>query len=71
MVSYLLQRLGLATVTCLFISALTFLIIRLPPGASIVQHAAYTGYQGATGSDVRVLSGEGQQGPRGSDKYLH
>ena len=32
MLSYLLQRLGLALVTCLFISALTFLIIRLPPG---------------------------------------
>ena len=32
MVSYLLQRLGLALVTCLFISALTFIIIRPPPG---------------------------------------
>jgi uncharacterized membrane protein YgcG len=34
-------------------------VIALPPGAEIVQHAAYTGPQGATGQDFRVLQGEG------------
>jgi uncharacterized membrane protein YgcG len=34
-------------------------IIRLPPGARVVQHAAYTGPQGAAGGDYRVTQGEG------------
>ncbi len=34
-------------------------VIRLPPGAAIVQHAAYTGPQGAKGQDFRVTAGEG------------
>ena len=34
-------------------------IIHLPPGAKIIQHAAYTGPQGAKGTDYRVTSSEG------------
>jgi uncharacterized membrane protein YgcG len=34
-------------------------IISLPPGARIIQHAAYTGPQGANGQDFRVTQGEG------------
>ena len=49
MLSYLLQRLGLALVTCLFISALTFLIIRLPPGDFV---DAYIANLTASGSSV-------------------
>jgi uncharacterized membrane protein YgcG len=33
--------------------------VRLPPGASIVQSAAYTGYAGDQGTDFRLISGEG------------
>jgi uncharacterized membrane protein YgcG len=34
-------------------------IVRLPPGAAILQHAAYTGAQGERGSDVHVLAAAG------------
>ncbi len=34
-------------------------IVRLPPGAVIVQHATYTGLQGGKGQDFRVTMGEG------------
>jgi uncharacterized membrane protein YgcG len=34
-------------------------VIRLPEGASIGEHAEYTGYSGAQGSDARVISGSG------------
>lgn len=33
--------------------------VRLPPGARIVQHAAYTGASGATGQDFRIISATG------------
>jgi uncharacterized membrane protein YgcG len=33
--------------------------VRLPPGASIMRSAAYTGLQGEQGTDFRVTSGEG------------
>ncbi len=36
-------------------------IIRLPTGAQIIQHALYTGPQGASGSDARVLVAEGNR----------
>lgn len=49
MLSYLLQRLGLALVTCVFISALTFVIIRLPPGDFV---DAYIANLVASGSSV-------------------
>ena len=34
-------------------------IIHVPPGARIVQHAAYTGMQGSNGRDFRVSAAEG------------
>jgi uncharacterized membrane protein YgcG len=34
-------------------------IVRLPPGAAIIRHAAYTGPQGAKGEDFRVTMGDG------------
>lgn len=34
-------------------------IVRLPPGARIQQHAAYTGHQGAQGTDFEVLNAGG------------
>lgn len=36
-------------------------IVRLPPGARIVQHAEYTGYQGSQGNDSTVLNDQGGQ----------
>ncbi len=36
-------------------------IVRLPPGASIVQHQAYTGHQGESGRDFTVISGSGNE----------
>ncbi|MGQ0483918.1 MAG: DUF2207 domain-containing protein [Hyphomicrobiales bacterium] len=36
-------------------------IVHLPPGAEIKQHAAYTGPQGASGSDYRVVTAEGSE----------
>ncbi len=36
-------------------------IVRLPPGASIVQHQAYTGHQGESGRDFTVISGSGKE----------
>ena len=36
-------------------------IIRLPPGGKILQHAEYTGNQGESGHDARVLSGTGNE----------
>lgn len=36
-------------------------IVRLPPGAEIKQHAAYTGPQGAAGRDFRVLTAQGAE----------
>ena len=35
-------------------------VIRLPAGANIIQHAEYTGYQGNAGKDVRVTEASGQ-----------
>ncbi|MBR0648109.1 ABC transporter permease [Roseomonas terrae] len=49
MLSYLLQRVGLAAITCVFISALTFMIIRLPPGDFV---DAYIANLVASGSSV-------------------
>ncbi len=34
-------------------------IVRLPEGASIIQSTAYTGYQGYSGSDFKVINGKG------------
>ena len=36
-------------------------IVRLPVGAKIVQHAEYTGYQGVQGKDARVLTATGDR----------
>lgn len=36
-------------------------IVRLPPGARIQQHAAYTGYQGAQGTDFEVVNASGAE----------
>jgi uncharacterized membrane protein YgcG len=39
----------------------TTAIVRLPPGARILQHEAYTGYQGENGRDFKVFSGTGNE----------
>lgn len=36
-------------------------VIQLPPGATIRQHAEYTGPQGASGSDAEVIQGTGDR----------
>ena len=36
-------------------------IVHLPPGAEIKQHAAYTGPQGASGRDFRVVTAQGSE----------
>lgn len=39
----------------------TTAIVRLPPGATILQHEAYTGYQGENGRDFRVFNAMGNE----------
>jgi uncharacterized membrane protein YgcG len=39
----------------------TTAVVRLPPGARILQHEAYTGYQGENGRDFKVFSGTGNE----------
>ena len=39
----------------------TTAIVRLPPGARILQHEAYTGYQGENGRDFKVFSATGNE----------
>ena len=65
MLTYLLQRLGLALVTCLFISALTFLIIRLPPGDFV---DAYIANLTASGSSVSHEQAEAMRREYGLDQ---
>ena len=39
----------------------TTAVVRLPPGARILQHEAYTGYQGENGRDFKVFSATGNE----------
>ncbi len=39
----------------------TTAVVRLPPGARILQHAAYTGYQGENGHDFKVFNATGNE----------
>ena len=39
----------------------TTAVVRLPPGAKILQHAAYTGYQGEDGHDFKVFTATGNE----------
>ena len=39
----------------------TTAIVRLPPGARILQHEAYTGYQGENGRDFKVFNATGNE----------
>lgn len=39
----------------------TTAVVRLPPGARILQHAAYTGYQGEDGHDFKVFNATGNE----------
>ncbi len=39
----------------------TTAVVRLPPGARILQHAAYTGYQGENGRDFKVFNATGNE----------
>jgi Predicted membrane protein (DUF2207) len=39
----------------------TTAVVRLPPGARILQHAAYTGYQGENGRDFKVFDATGNE----------
>ena len=65
MVMYFLRRLGLALVTCVFISVLTFVIIRLPPGDFV---DAYIANLAASGSTVSVEQGEAMRREYGLDR---
>jgi len=62
---YFLRRLGLALVTCVFISVLTFVIIRLPPGDFV---DAYIANLAASGSTVSVEQGEAMRREYGLDR---
>jgi peptide/nickel transport system permease protein len=73
MLVYLLRRLGLAIVTCVFISILTFIIIRLPPGDFV---DAYIASLAASGSTVSLEQAEAMRRDYGLDQplpvqYLH
>ena len=39
----------------------TTAVVRLPPGARILQHTAYTGYEGENGHDFKVFSATGNE----------
>ncbi|MFC7544516.1 hypothetical protein ACFQU2_40950 [Siccirubricoccus deserti] len=65
MLMYLLRRLGLALVTCLFISVLTFIIIRLPPGDFV---DAYIANLAASGSTVSNEQAEAMRRDYGLDQ---
>lgn len=39
----------------------TTAVVRLPPGAKILQHAVYTGYQGENGHDFKVFNATGNE----------
>jgi peptide/nickel transport system permease protein len=70
---YLLRRLGLALVTCVCISILTFVIIRLPPGDFV---DAYIASLAASGSTVSAEQAEAMRRDYGLDQpapiqYLH
>jgi peptide/nickel transport system permease protein len=67
MVMYFLRRLGLALVTCVFISVLSFVIIRLPPGDFV---DAYIANLAASGSTVSVEQGEAMRREYGLDRPL-
>jgi peptide/nickel transport system permease protein len=62
MLLYLLRRLRLALVTCLFISVLTFAIIRLPPGDLVDANLA------ASGSTVSNEQAEAMRRDHGLDQ---
>ena len=65
MLIYLSQRLGLALVTCVCISVLTFIIIRLPPGDFI---DAYIANLTASGSSVSAEQAEAMRHDYGLDQ---
>jgi peptide/nickel transport system permease protein len=67
MVMYFLRRLGLALVTCVFISVLSFVIIRLPPGDFV---DAYIANLAASGSTISVEQGEAMRREYGLDRPL-
>jgi peptide/nickel transport system permease protein len=65
MIAYLLRRLGLALVTCVFISVLTFVIIRLPPGDFV---DAYIANLAASGSSISVEQADAMRQEYGLDR---
>lgn len=67
MLVYLLRRMGLALVTCVFISILTFIIIRLPPGDFV---DAYIASLAASGSTVSLEQAEAMRRDYGLDQPL-
>ena len=67
MLVYLLRRMGLALVTCLLISILTFVIIRLPPGDFV---DAYIASLAASGSTVSLEQAEAMRRDYGLDQPL-
>ncbi len=67
MLVYLLRRMGLAVITCVFISVLTFIIIRLPPGDFV---DAYIASLAASGSTVSLEQAEAMRRDYGLDQPL-
>ena len=65
MIAYLLRRFGLALVTCVFISILTFVIIRLPPGDFV---DSYIANLAASGSTISVEQAEAMRREYGLDR---
>ena len=67
MLVYLLRRIGLAVITCVFISVLTFIIIRLPPGDFV---DAYIASLAASGSTVSLEQADAMRRDYGLDQPL-
>ncbi|WP_043361297.1 ABC transporter permease [Belnapia sp. F-4-1] len=67
MLVYLLRRIGLAVITCVFISILTFIIIRLPPGDFV---DAYIASLAASGSTVSLEQADAMRRDYGLDQPL-
>ncbi|MBV9538396.1 MAG: ABC transporter permease [Acetobacteraceae bacterium] len=65
MLTYLARRLMVAAVTCVAISAVTFVIIRLPPGDFV---DAYIGQLAASGSAVTAEQAEAMRHDLGLDR---
>ena len=68
MLMYIARRLALAVVTCVAISVLTFIIIRLPPGDFV---DAYIANLASTGSNITADQAQAMRVEYGLDRPVY